>query len=91
MPAALKWLDKVSDASPQFVNARITRAQVMAQQGDIDGGRRVLAALLPTAPDPRDQAAIARADAGLLFDAKRYAESRARLDNALGSIRTIRT
>ncbi|MEJ0002693.1 MAG: tetratricopeptide repeat protein [Pararobbsia sp.] len=39
LPAALKWLDKVSDASPQFVNARITRAQVMAQQGDIDGGR----------------------------------------------------
>lgn len=82
-PAALKWLDKVNDASPEFVSARITRAQVMAQQGDINGARKVLTALQAQAPDPRDQAAIARADAGMLFDAKRYAESRSRLDGAL--------
>jgi Flp pilus assembly protein TadD len=65
------------------VSARITRAQVMAQQGDVEGGRRVLATLQAVAPDPRDQAAIIRADAGLLFDVKRYAESRTRLDAAL--------
>ncbi|CAB3788387.1 tetratricopeptide repeat protein [Pararobbsia alpina] len=81
--AAEKWLDKVSENSPEFVTARITRAQVVAQQGDIDGARKVLAALQPLAPSPRDEAAIARADAGILFDAKRYAESRARLDGAV--------
>jgi tetratricopeptide (TPR) repeat protein len=82
--AAGKWLDKVSENSPQFVSARITRAQVMAQQGDIDGARKLLAALQPLAPSPRDEAAIARADAGILFDARRYTESRTRLDSAVG-------
>jgi tetratricopeptide (TPR) repeat protein len=81
--AAAKWLDKVSQNSPQFVTARLTRAQVMAQQGDIDGARKLLAALQPLAPSPRDEAAIARADAGILFDAKRYTESRKRLDEAV--------
>ena len=79
--AALKWLDKVGTGSPQYVSARITRAQVQAQSGDVEGGRRTLAAL--QSPDPRDQAAIARADAGILFDAKRYPEARARLDAAI--------
>jgi tetratricopeptide (TPR) repeat protein len=82
--AAGKWLDKVSQNSPQFVTARITRAQVMAQQGDVDGARKLLTALQPLAPSPRDEAAIARADAGILFDAKRYTESRARLDGVIG-------
>jgi Tfp pilus assembly protein PilF len=83
LTAAGKWLDKVSENSPQFVTARITRAQVMAQQGDIDGARKLLAALQPLAPSPRDEAAIARADAGILFDAKRYTDSRKRLDDAV--------
>lgn len=79
--AAIKWLDKISAGSPQYVGARITRAQVQAQQGDVEGGRRTLAAL--QSPDPRDQAAIARADAGILFDAKRYSDARARLNEAI--------
>jgi len=40
--------------------------------------------LQPLAPSPRDEAAIARADAGILFDARRYPESRQRLDGAVG-------
>ncbi len=80
-PAAIKWLDKVSSGSPQYVGARITRAQVQAQNGDVEGGRRTLAAL--QSADPRDQAAIGRADAGIMFDAKRYADARARLNEVI--------
>ncbi|CAM2140349.1 conserved exported protein of unknown function [Pararobbsia alpina] len=80
-PAAIKWLGKVTAGSPQYVSARITLAQVQAQDGDVEGGRRTLAAL--QSPDPRDQAAIARADAGILFDARRYSDARARLNQAI--------
>nr|WP_240647961.1 tetratricopeptide repeat protein [Pararobbsia silviterrae] len=80
-PAALKWLDKITSGSPQYIGSRITRAQIQAQQGDVEGARRTLAAL--QSADPHDQAEIMRADAGILFDAKRYADARARLNEAI--------
>jgi len=78
--AASDWLNKVSPASQQFVPAQITRAQLLAKQGKTEDARKLLANL--QAPDPRDQALIARTDAAILFDAKRYPEAETRLQQA---------
>ena len=78
--AASHWLNKISPASQQYVPAQITRAQLLAKQGKIDEARKLLAGL--QAPDPRDQALLARTDAAMLFDAKRYPEAEARLQDA---------
>jgi tetratricopeptide (TPR) repeat protein len=80
MSAANEWLDKVSPASQQYVAAQITRAQLLSQQGKPDDARKLLANL--QTPDPHEQAAIARTDAAILFDAKRYPEAEARLAQA---------
>jgi tetratricopeptide (TPR) repeat protein len=74
---AAKWLDKVSPDSPRYVPARVTQAQLLAKNGKIDDARRMLADL--QSPDPHAQALIARTDAAILFDAKRYSEAEARL------------
>jgi predicted Zn-dependent protease len=78
--AASDWLNKVSPSSQQYVPAQITRAQLLAKQGKTDDARRLLANL--QAPDPRDQALLARTDAAVLFDAKRYPEAETRLQQA---------
>ncbi|MGA9916423.1 tetratricopeptide repeat protein [Paraburkholderia sp.] len=78
--AASDWLNKISPASQQYVPAQITRAQLLAKQGKTEDARKLLAGL--QAPDPRDQALIARTDAAILFDAKRYPEAEARLQDA---------
>ncbi|MFM0069880.1 tetratricopeptide repeat protein [Paraburkholderia sediminicola] len=78
--AASDWLNKVSPASQQFVPAQITRAQLLAKQGKTEDARKLLANL--QAPDPRDQALLARTDAAILFDAKRYPEAETRLQQA---------
>ena len=78
--AASDWLNKVSPASQQFVPAQITRAQLLAKQGKTEDARKLLANL--QAPDPRDQALIARTDAAILFDAKHYPEAETRLQQA---------
>jgi Flp pilus assembly protein TadD len=78
--AASDWLNKVTPSSQQFMPAQITRAQLLAKQGKTDDARRLLASL--QSPDPRDQALIARTDAAILFDAKRYPEAEARLQQA---------
>lgn len=78
--AASDWLNKISPSSQQFVPAQITRAQLLAKQGKADDARKLLANL--QAPDPRDQALIARTDAAILFDAKRYPEAETRLQQA---------
>ncbi|MFM0025502.1 tetratricopeptide repeat protein [Paraburkholderia madseniana] len=78
--AASDWLNKVSPASQQFVPAQITRAQLLAKQGKTEDARKLLANL--QAPDPRDQALIARTDAAILFDTKRYPEAETRLQQA---------
>ncbi|CAH2901214.1 MAG: FIG140336: TPR domain protein [uncultured Paraburkholderia sp.] len=78
--AAADWLDKISPSSQQYMPAQITRAQLLAKQGKPDDARRQLANLRPA--DPRDQALVARTDAAILFDAKRYPEAETRLQQA---------
>ncbi|RDU99903.1 tetratricopeptide repeat protein [Trinickia dinghuensis] len=77
---AAKWLDKVPASSQQYVTARVTRAQLMAKNGKTDDARKMLAGI--QTDDPHEQAAIARTDAALLFDAKRYHEAESRLQKA---------
>jgi tetratricopeptide (TPR) repeat protein len=77
---AAKWLDKVSPTSPQYTAATVTRAQLLAKAGKTDEARKMLADLQPT--DPREQALVARTDAAILFDAKRYPEAEASLKTA---------
>ncbi|MGA7780331.1 MAG: tetratricopeptide repeat protein, partial [Paraburkholderia sp.] len=78
--AASKWLNKISPSSQQYIPAQITRAQLLEKQGKPDDARKLLASL--QSPDPRDQALIARTDAAILFDAKRYPEAETRLAQA---------
>jgi tetratricopeptide (TPR) repeat protein len=77
---AQKWLDKIQPSSQQYVPAQITRAQILDKEGKTDDARRQLASI--QSDDPRDQALIARTDAAILFDAKRYPEAEARLAKA---------
>ncbi|MEA3119030.1 MAG: hypothetical protein QOI13_2300, partial [Paraburkholderia sp.] len=74
---AAKWLDKVSPDSTRYLAARVTQAQLLAKNGNVDDARKMLAGL--ESPDPHAQALIARSDAAILFDAKRYSEAEARL------------
>jgi predicted Zn-dependent protease len=78
--AASDWLNKISPSSQQYVAAQITRAQLLAKQGKTDDARRLLANLQVS--DPRDLALVARTDAAVLFDAKRYPEAETRLQQA---------
>jgi tetratricopeptide (TPR) repeat protein len=78
--AASNWLNKISPSSQQYIPAQITRAQLLEKQGKPDDARKLLAGL--QAQDPRDQALIARTDAAILFDAKRYQEAEDRLAQA---------
>ncbi|WP_233799900.1 tetratricopeptide repeat protein [Paraburkholderia sp. HP33-1] len=78
--AASDWLNKISPASQQYMAAQITRAQLLAKQGKTDEARQLLANLQTS--DPRDVALIARTDAAILFDAKRYSEAEERLQQA---------
>lgn len=75
-----KWLDKVQPSSPQYATARVTRAQLLAKAGKVDDARKILSDLQPA--DPREQALVARTDAAILFDAKRYREAESRLRDA---------
>jgi tetratricopeptide (TPR) repeat protein len=77
---ASRWLDKIAPTSAQYIPAQITRAQLLEKQGRADDARKLLAGI--HAADPRDQALIARTDAAILFDAKRYPEAEARLAQA---------
>ena len=77
---AAKWLDKVPQSSQQYVTARVTRAQLLAGKGKVDEARKMLADV--QTDDPRELAQIARTDAAILFDAKRYPEAQARLQEA---------
>jgi tetratricopeptide (TPR) repeat protein len=78
--AASDWLNKIASTSQQYIPAQITRAQLLEKQNKPDDARKLLAGLQP--PDPRDQALIARTDAAILFDSKRYPEAEARLAQA---------
>ncbi|WP_206954598.1 tetratricopeptide repeat protein [Trinickia acidisoli] len=77
---AAKWLDKVAPSSQQYVTARVTRAQLLAKNGKVDDARKILAGI--QTDDPHEQALVARTDAAILFDAKRYREAESRLQEA---------
>ncbi|MEX3581676.1 MAG: tetratricopeptide repeat protein [Burkholderia sp.] len=78
---ALQWLDKLDPASPHYIPAQVTRAQILAKQGRVDDARKVLTGRQVN--NPRDAAVIARTDASLLFSAKRYREAADRLAQAV--------
>jgi Flp pilus assembly protein TadD len=78
--AAGGWLDKIPATSQQYIPAQITRAQLLEKQGKPDDARKLLAGI--RVADPRDQALLARTDAAILFDAKRYPEAEVRLQQA---------
>lgn len=77
---AQKWLDKIAPNSQQYVPAQITHAQMLDKAGKTDDARHLLASI--QTDDPRDEALIARTDASILFDAKRFPEAEARLAKA---------
>ncbi len=69
--AALQWLEKVpagADAELLFT-AQLRRAQLAAQQGDVAGARRMLAALKPK--EEARQAQVVMAEAQILREAGR--------------------
>ena len=74
------WLDKVAPTSPQYVAARVAHAELLAKSNRVDDARKLLAGI--DSQDPREQALIARTDAAILFDAKRYQDAEARLKEA---------
>ncbi len=80
--AANNWLDHVSPNSQQYIPAQITRAQLLEKAGKVDDARKLLGSINVT--DPRDAALIARTDAAILFDAKRYADAENVLGKAVG-------
>lgn len=63
---ALKWLAQV-EPGPAYVSAQIRRAQLVAERGQLDQARRMLAAI-PTDGE-REQLQVVGADAQLLRDA----------------------
>jgi tetratricopeptide (TPR) repeat protein len=66
--AALAWLEKIEPSDePAFFNAGIRRAQLLAQRGDVDGGRTLLATM--QTEDAGEQVRILLTDAQLLRDA----------------------
>jgi tetratricopeptide (TPR) repeat protein len=77
---AVQWLDKIPRTSQQYLPAQITRAQLLAKQGKTDEARQLLGNLQSS--DPRDLAMLARTDAAILFEARRYPEAEAALARA---------
>jgi tetratricopeptide (TPR) repeat protein len=75
VPGALAWLDKVpAGTDPELLlSAQLRRAQLMAKQGDLAGGRKLLAGLKPI--EPAQQAQVAVAEVQLLRDAGRLLEA----------------
>ncbi|MCC2957873.1 tetratricopeptide repeat protein [Massilia sp. IC2-477] len=74
-PAALGWLEKIpAGTEPQLLfSAQLRRAQLLARQGDLAGGRKLLASLKPA--EPAQQAQVAVAESQLLRDAGRALEA----------------
>ena len=73
--AALAWLEKIpAGTEPQLLfSAQLRRAQLLARQGDLAGGRKLLASLKPS--EPAQQAQVAVAESQLLRDAGRMLEA----------------
>ncbi|MCA1856121.1 tetratricopeptide repeat protein [Massilia oculi] len=82
-PAAQAWLEKVpAGTEPQLLlSAQLRRAQVLGKQGDLAGGRKLLAGLKPT--EPAQQAQVAVAEVQLLRDAGRVLEAYSLMEGAV--------
>jgi predicted Zn-dependent protease len=76
------WLEKV-DASdgPAFFNASILRAQLLARHGDLDGARKLLAAM--KTEEGGEQVRIVLTEAQLLRDANQNEGAYAVLENGV--------
>ncbi|GGI53734.1 tetratricopeptide repeat protein [Oxalicibacterium solurbis] len=71
-PEALKWLSQV-DPGPAYMEAQLRSAQIMAESGDMDGARNLLAHLSPEGQ--REQIQVIVVEAQLLRDAGRMQEA----------------
>lgn len=71
-PEALKWLSQV-DPGPAYMEAQLRSAQIMAESGDMDGARSLLAHLSPEGQ--REQIQVIVVEAQLLRDAGRMQEA----------------
>lgn len=71
-PVALKWLSQV-DPGPAYLSAQIRSAQIMANTGDVEGGRNLLSHLKPEGQ--REQTQVIVAEAQLLREADRMPEA----------------
>ena len=82
IPGALKWLDQIPQGTPQaYVMAQIRRAQLVAKNGDIDGGRKVLHDT--KASGQEEELQLIAAEALMLREADRGPEGLAVLEEAL--------
>ena len=82
IPGALKWLDQIPQGTPQaYVMAQIRRAQLVAKNGDIDSGRKVLHDT--KANGQEEELQLIAAEALMLREADRGPEGLAVLDEAL--------
>ncbi|MCA1247435.1 tetratricopeptide repeat protein [Massilia sp. MS-15] len=81
-PAAQAWLEKVpAGTEPQLLlSAQLRRAQLLGKQGDLAGGRKLLAGLKPT--EAAQQAQVAVAEVQLLRDAGRVLEAYSLMESA---------
>lgn len=80
LPAALQWLQQVPPG-PNYFDAQIQSARIMAAQGDLEGARRLLATT--TAEGQQHQVQLLVTDAILLRDAKRMPEALAVMDKGV--------
>lgn len=69
---ALKWLSQV-DPGPAYMEAQLRSAQILAESGDLDGARNLLAHLSPEGQ--REQIQVIVVEAQLLRDAGRMQEA----------------
>ncbi len=69
---ALDWLARIENG-PAYLGVQLRRAQLMAQQGDIDAGLALLNELKPDSP--HEQVQLLLASAQLLRDAQRVPEA----------------
>jgi tetratricopeptide (TPR) repeat protein len=79
-PTALQWLEQVPPG-PNYFDAQIQSARIMAAHGDLDGARRLLAST--AAEGQQQQIQLLVTDAILLRDAKRMPEALAVMDKGV--------
>lgn len=74
LKAAVRWLDQIGNDDPAlYFSAQLKRAQLDVKQGDLAGGRALLASLQPEAPER--QAKVLMVDAQLLREAGKFEDA----------------